>query len=150
MPRRFTLEPLRNLAHDRVDAATQRLATLKAKWQQEETKLGQLRQFDAEYQKRLGEAIRLGMDMTRMRDFQVFIRKLETAMQQQTHEITRAKVAWEEGQRVWLEERRKAKTYDVLKGRHLKAEQHQENRLEQREADEHARKMHSTKKGLDS
>lgn len=149
MPRRFTLEPLRTLAHDRVDAAAQRLALLKAKWQQEEAKLGQLKQFHAEYQKRLGEAIRHGMDMTRMRDFQVFIRKLETAMQQQVQEIARAKTSWEESQRAWLEERRKLKTYDVLKGRHLKAEQQLETRQDQRESDEHARKVHSTKKGLE-
>lgn len=147
MPRRFSLEPLHNLAQDRVEAATQRLAQLKAKWQQEEAKLEQLRQFHAEYQRRLGDAIRQGLDMTRMRDFQVFIRKLDTAMRQQAQEIARAKGVWEEGQRAWLEERRKLKTYDVLKDRHLKAEQHRENRLEQRETDEHARKGHAVKKG---
>lgn len=149
MPRRFTLEPLHNLAHDRVEAATQQLAQLKAKWQQEEAKLHQLSQFHAEYQRRLGEAIQQGLDMTRMRDFQVFIRKLETAMRQQNQEIVRAKALWEDGQRAWFEERRKLKTYDVLKDRHVKAEQHRERRVEQRESDEHARKEHPIKKGFD-
>lgn len=149
MPRRFSLEPLHNLAQDRVEAATQRLAQLKVKWQQEEAKFEQLSQFHVEYQRRLGDAIRQGMDMTRMRDYQVFIRKLETALRQQAQEIARAKATWEEGQRVWLEERRKLKTYDVLKDRHARAEQRREGRLEQRESDEHARKGHGGKKGFE-
>lgn len=149
MARRFTLQPLHALAQDRVEAATQRLAMLKTHWQQQEAKLRQLEQFRGEYQCRLADAIRGGMDMTRMRDFQVFIGKIETAIRQQNAEVARAKQHWEDGQRAWLEERRKLKTYDVLKDRHVKAEQVREGRVEQRELDEHARKGYGGKPSHD-
>lgn len=140
MARRFPLQPLHDLASDRLDAATRRLAQLKQQWQAEEDKLAQLRGFREEYQRRLGEAVAAGMDMTRMRDFHAFIAKIETAIRQQAIEIERCKTAWEQGQRLWLEERRKLKTYDVLRDRHLRAERAKEGRIEQREQDEHARK----------
>jgi flagellar FliJ protein len=140
MAKRFPLQPLHDLANDRLDAATRKLAQLKQRWQAAEDKLAQLRGFREEYQRRLGDAVARGMDMTRMRDFHAFIGKIETAIRQQLIEIERNKSEWEEGQRMWLEERRKLKTYDVLKDRHVRVERARENRIEQREQDEHARK----------
>jgi len=140
MAKRFSLQPLHDLANDRLEVATRRLAQLKQRWQAEEDKLAQLQGFREEYRRRLGEAVSAGLDMTRMRDFHAFIAKIETAIRQQMTEIERSKAEWEQGQRVWLEERRKLKTYDVLKERHLRTERLRENRVEQREQDEHARK----------
>jgi flagellar FliJ protein len=141
MAKRFPLQTLHELATDRLDAATRRLARLKQAWQNEEDKLGQLRGFREEYRRRLGEAIAGGLDMTRMRDFHAFIAKIETAIGQQLREVERRKEEWESGQRQWLEERRKLQTYDVLKERHVRTEQTREGRIEQREQDEHARKL---------
>ena len=150
MAKRFPLQPLHDLATDRLDAATRRLGQLNQRWQAEEDKLAQLRGFREEYHKRLGNAIASGLDMTRMRDFHAFIGKIETAIGQQVIEIARCKAAWEEGQRLWLEEQRKLKTYDVLKERHVRSERAREDRLDQREQDEHARKAASSPTGLDS
>lgn len=140
MAKRFPFQPLHELASDRLEAATRQLAELKRRWQVEEDKLAQLHGFRDEYRKRLGDAIATGMDMSRMRDFHGFLAKIETAIRQQSVEITHCKMAWEEGQRHWLEERRKLQTYDVLKDRHVRAERFREGRIEQREQDEHARK----------
>lgn len=140
MAKRFPLQPLHDLATDRLEAATRRLAQLKKCWEAEEEKLVQLRGFREEYRQRLGHAISAGLDMSRMRDFHAFIGKIETAIGQQNIEIARCKAEWEEGQRAWLEERRKLKTYDVLKERHVRTERSREDRIEQREQDEHARK----------
>jgi flagellar FliJ protein len=140
MARRFPFQPLHDLANDRLEAATRRLAQLKQQWQAQEDKLAQLRGFREEYQRRLAQTVAGGLDMTRMRDFHAFIAKIETAIRQQVIEIERCKTAWEQAQRLWLEERRKLKTYDVLKERHLRTERVREDRIEQREQDEHARK----------
>lgn len=140
MAKRFPLQSLHDLASDRLEAATRRLAQLKQRWQAEEDKLAQLRGFREEYRRRLGETMSSGLDMNRMRDFHAFIGKIETAIAQQGIEIERCKAEWEEGQRAWLEEQRKLKTYNVLKDRHIRAERAKEGRIEQREQDEHARK----------
>lgn len=149
MPRRFPLQPLCDLAGDRVEAATQRLALLKKHWQLQEDKLKQLYLFQDEYRQRLAGALAQGVDMLRMRDFQVFLRKLDTAIRQQIAEVERAKAQWEEGQSAWFEERRKLKTFDVLKQRHLLSENVRDGRIEQREQDEHARNSHSRKRTLE-
>ena len=146
MPTRFQLQPLLDLASDRVETATQRLALLKQQWQLQEDKLKQLQAFQDEYQRRLGSTLAQGADMTRIRDFQVFLHKLEVAIRQQLAEIQRAKARWEEGQQVWLEARRKLKTYDVLKQRHQRGEDYRAGRNEQREQDEHARNSASRKR----
>ncbi len=150
MAKRFPLQPLHDLATDRLEAATRRLAQLKQRWQAEEDKLAQLQGFREEYRKRLGDAIASGLDMTRMRDFHAFIGKIETAIGQQAIEIERSKTEWEAGQRAWMEERRKLKTYDVLKERHARSERSREGRIEQREQDEHARKTAAATAGPDT
>ena len=149
MPRQFSLQPLHDLANSRVEAATRQLAALKQQWQLQEDKLKQLYAFQAEYRQRLHNTLTQGVDMTRIRDFQVFLNKLEIAIRQQQVEIEHARMRWENGQRTWMEERRKLKTYDVLKVRHLSKEAQREGKIEQREQDEHARKNHTLKKTME-
>lgn len=139
MPRRFPLQPLLDLANERVDAATQRLALLKQRWQQQEDKLGQLYAYQDEYRQRLADTLIKGVEMHRMQDFQIFLKKLEFAIRQQKIEVHQAQFNWEESQRTWLEERRKLKTFDILRERHLRGETQHELRLEQRDQDEFAR-----------
>lgn len=140
MPRRFPLQPLYDLAQDAVEAATQRMAILKKHWQLQEDKLKQLQGFQVEYQQRLGQAMRQGLDMAAMRDYQIFLRKIDVAIKQQILEVERGKTQWENGQSAWLEARRKLKTYEVLSRRHQQAQNIIDNRLEQREQDEYARR----------
>lgn len=140
MPRRFPLQPLYDLAQDAVEAATQRMAILKKHWQLQEDKLKQLQGFQVEYQQRLGQAMRQGLDMAAMRDYQIFLRKIDVAIKQQMLEVERGKTQWENGQSAWLEARRKLKTYEVLSQRHQQAQNIIDNRLEQREQDEYARR----------
>lgn len=149
MPRYFSLQPLHDLANNRVEAATRELALLKQQWQLQEDKLKQLHVFQEEYRRRLHSTMMQGVDTARMRDFQVFLHKLDLAIRQQQVEIDHAKMRWESGQRAWMEERRKLKTYDVLKIRHQRKEEVREGRIEQREQDEHARKSHALKKPME-
>ncbi len=146
MPRRFPLQPLLDLANDRVDAATQRLALLKQRWQLQEDKLKQLFTFQAEYRQRLADTLQRGVEMGSVHEFRAFLQKLELAIRQQKLEVQQAKFTWEECQHVWLEERRKLKTFDILKERHQRGETQRENRLEQRDQDEYARNSFSRKR----
>lgn len=139
MPRRFPLQQLLDLAQERVDAAAQRMALLKARWQSQEEKLQQLAAYQEEYRQRLADTLLQGVEMLRIHDFQAFLKKLELAIRQQKLEVQNAQFAWEECQRAWLEERRKLKTFDILRERYLKGESQREYRLDQRDQDEFAR-----------
>ena len=139
MTRRFPLQPLLDLANERADIGAQRLALLKLHWQAQENKLQQLYLGREEYRRRLADTLAAGVEMPRLRDFQVFLQKLEEPIRQQQTAVQQCQLSWEECQRAWLEQRRKQKTFDILKQHHLHAETKRENRLEQREQDEYAR-----------
>ncbi len=139
MPRRFPLQQLLDLANERVNAAAQHLARLKLRGQSQEEKLQQLLAYQDEYRQRLADTLAQGVDISRMQDFHVFLKKLEMAIRQQKIEVQQGQLIWEEGQRAWLEERRKLKTFDILRQRYRQGEAHREYRLEQRDQDEFAR-----------
>lgn len=141
MPRRFAFESLHSLAENRLEAATRRLAQLQQQLKAEEDKLAQLKGFEEEYRRRMAQVMAEGMDVVRMRDYHAFLSRIETAIRHQRAEVERRRMEWEQGRQAWLEERRRLKTYEVLKTRHARAEQVREKRLAQREQDEHVRRQ---------
>ena len=136
MPRRFPLQPLLDLAQDHSDTAARNLHKLKAKWQEAEEKLRQLMAYRDDYRRRLLQATKQGMQATSLKDFQLFLGKLEIAIRHQSEEEVRCKRGWEDGRREWQAKQLKLKAFDTLSQRHLRSEEKREAKLEQREQDE--------------
>ncbi|MDD5328866.1 MAG: flagellar export protein FliJ [Sulfuricella sp.] len=136
MPRRFPLQPLLELAQDHSDAAARDLHKLKAAWQEAEEKLGQLAAYREDYRNRLLQATKVGMQANSLKDFHLFLGKLETAIRHQTEEVARCKKRWDDGKLVWQARQRKLKAFDTLSQRHLRSELKREDKQEQREQDE--------------
>lgn len=140
MPRRFPLQPLLDLAQDHTDAAARNLNLLKAKWNEAEEKLQQLMAYREDYRARLLQTTKLGMQANSLKDFQLFLGKLELAIRQQTEEVERCKRHWEHGRHEWQAQQRKLKAFDTLSQRHQRSEQKREAKQEQREQDELSRR----------
>lgn len=136
MPRRFPLQPLLDLAQNHTDAAARDLHALKVRWQEAEEKLRQLTAYREDYRARLLQTTKLGMQVNALRDFQLFLGKIEVAIRQQTEEVERCKKRWEDGRHEWQAKQRKLKAFDTLSQRHLSSERKREDKLEQREQDE--------------
>lgn len=136
MPRRFPLQPLLELAQNHTDAAARNLGKLKLAWQQSEEKLAQLKAYQDDYRARLIATTKLGMRATALKDYHLFLAKLETAIRQQMEEVARCARRWEDGKMEWQAKQRKMKAFDTLSQRHHRAEIKRENKLEQREQDE--------------
>lgn len=136
MPRRFPLQPLLDLAQNHTDAAARDLCALKIKWQEAEEKLRQLTAYREDYRARLLQTTKQGMQAGSLRDFQLFLGKIEVAIRQQAEEVERCKKRWEDGRHEWQAKQRKLKAFDTLSQRHLSSERKREDRLEQREQDE--------------
>ncbi|MEW5943379.1 MAG: flagellar export protein FliJ [Pseudomonadota bacterium] len=141
MPRRFTLQPLLDLAESRSEKAAKALAALKARWQEAEEKLRQLQQYRESYRERLRQTSGAGMSATAWRDYQAFMNKLDAAIRQQQEEVVRCEDQWKAGQREWLAHRRDVKAFDTLSQRHRRSEAKRAEKAEQREQDEFARKI---------
>ncbi|HUW50931.1 MAG TPA: flagellar export protein FliJ [Sulfuricella sp.] len=150
MPRRFPLQPLLDLAKNHTDAAARNLHTLKVAWQGAEEKLRQLIAYREDYRARLLQATKMGMQANSLKDFQLFLGKLEIAIRQQAEEVARCKKCWEDGRHEWQAKQRKLKAFDTLSQRHQNSERKREDKIEQREQDELSGKKFEQREPKDS
>jgi flagellar FliJ protein len=139
--RRFPLQPLVDLSADRVEAAERRLQALDAERRQAREKLAQVEAYRVEYRDRLQRSLAQGMGVMQVRDFQAFLARLDEACVQQGAEVAAREAAYLEGQKDWLEQRRRKKAFDALSIRHERSEDAREAKLEQRLQDDHAQTM---------
>lgn len=147
MARKFPLQTLLDLAQDHVDAAAKNLQALKVRWHEAEEKLRQLLAYRESYRARLRDSAGSGTSATALRDFQLFMIKLDTAIRLQQDEVARCQARWNAGQQEWLRQRGKLKAYDTLSVRHKRAEEKRDERVEQKELDEFANKQSQRRQG---
>lgn len=141
MAQTFPLQVLFDLASSKVEEEARTLMELKSQWQQAENKLRQLQGYEEEYRNRLHHTAKGGFSVSLLRDYQVFLAKLAAAVQQQEAEVERGKQRWHEQHAVWQAADRQLQAYTVLQSRFQHQRTVKENRLEQKELDEWARKF---------
>lgn len=139
MARKFPLQPLLDLSQNQMDSAAKNLHALKVRWNDAEEKLKQLLAYRESYRERLRDSGSSGTSAMAMRDFQLFLAKLDTAIKLQQDEVARCQARWNAGQQEWLKQRGKLKAFDALSQRHRRAEEKRENQIEQKEQDEFSR-----------
>jgi flagellar protein FliJ len=133
----FTLQPLMNLAQHQSDAATRKLGQLNRQQQDAQGKLDSLKQYRKDYQARLQEASQSGMGPTELRNFQVFINKLDEAISQQQQIVQRSKASTQQGKGEFDTTQRKLKSFDTLQQRHIETQNQVAAKHEQKALDEH-------------
>lgn len=138
MTRKFSLQPLLDLARHRVDTAAKNLLSLKRRWHDAEEQLNQLLAYQESYRTRLRELAAGGTSVMSLRDFHLFMDKLDKAISLQREEIARCQARWEAGQQEWLRQQGRLKAFDTLSARHKRAEGKLELRIEQKAQDEFA------------
>lgn len=141
MARHFHLQPLLDHSRHRLDAADRTLRVLKQQEEEARRRLQELEGFRQEYRERLVHSVTGGMHIHLMRDYHVFLAKIEQAIRHQTEVVREAHGRWEAAHKHWLAERRKVKAYEVLAERHHKRELQRAERRDQRITDEHAAKV---------
>lgn len=141
MARKFPMQTLLELSQNHADAAAKTLLALKVRWHESEEKLRQLLAYRESYRDRLKNLAGSGTSVATLRDFQLFMVKLDSAIKLQQGEVARCQARWNTGQQEWLRQRGKVKAYDALSARHRRAEEKREGRMEQKEQDEFANKQ---------
>lgn len=137
----FPLQPLLELANDRMDEAARQLGRLIASEREGAQKLKLLQDYRAEYVARFTEATRNGIGPEAWRNYRAFIAKLDEAIAAQQGIVDQSKRRTAAGQQAWVEQRNKVKAFDTLQHRHQAAVAHKAAKLEQRQSDEHAAKQ---------
>lgn len=149
MTKPFSLQPLMDLARNRNESATRKLGQLNKLQHDAQNKLEMLQQYRSDYQTRLQESTRNGMNPDELRNFREFIRKIDEAIAQQIQAVEQSKVSTEAGRGEFDSTRRKLKSFDMLQQRHVEAQNKVAAKAEQKALDEHtgrfsARKMLKT------
>lgn len=132
----FPLQSLLDHARHRMDAGERLLLMIKRKEDAARQRLEELEIYRREYQGRLSDTRQGGMSIQMLREFHVFLGKLQTAIQHQSDEVSQLHARWEAAHDNWLSLRRKVKSYEVLADRHSTAETRRLERKEQGQSDE--------------
>lgn len=136
MARRFPLQAPLDYSRHRMEAAERLLRMLKRKEDAARQRLDDLVTYKREYQLRLTGSAGQGMAIHLLRDYHVFLVKLEQAIHHQEEEVAQAHVQWEKAHANWLDQRQKVKAYETLADRHRAESVRQEEKRELRLSDE--------------
>lgn len=134
----FSLQALLDQARHRMEASERLLLMIRHKEEAAKQKLEELNGFRLDYRGRLSGNTQGGMDILLLRDYYAFLAKLEQAIRFQEREVEQQHARWLAAHANWLELRQKVKSYEVLKERHIQAENKRQNIREQRQSDEFA------------
>jgi flagellar protein FliJ len=132
----FPLQSLLDQARHRMEAAERLLLLIRRKEEAAKIKHEELTRYRVEYQTRLSDSSQLGMDIQMLRDYHVFLGKLDLAIRNQAGEVEHMHGRWQAAHESWLELRQKVKSFEVLETRFREAEYRRQDRREQRQIDE--------------
>jgi flagellar protein FliJ len=124
----------------RAQAAADRLTHARDELAQQEARLQQLCDYRADYHQKFHTTLAHGAAIARMTDFQLFLQRLDVAIEQQRQRVKLAEDEAEKCRLEWLQHRIKAKAVDTVVDRYKKKEQAQADRREQKEFDEIAQR----------
>jgi flagellar FliJ protein len=126
------------LAQKEADDAAGKLALVLSRQQQSEQKLNLLLGYRDEYQRRLTSSIQQGIATTELQNFDMFLRKLSDAVEQQRGELQHWQTHVKAAQEIWQQTQRKLKSFGILEQRRQDHLTTKANRHTQKQTDEFA------------
>ena len=132
------LNTLIELASKDSDSAAKKLGQALRMAEDTEKKLNLLLSYREEYAARFQTSMTAGLTAVDYRNFQLFIEKLDAAIEGQQSIVLEAKRQTEIERKSWQECERKRMSYDTLASRAEKQLQQKENKRDQKQNDEYA------------
>jgi flagellar FliJ protein len=129
---------LREIAEQRRDHCTMRLAEATRLVQDAQRKLQLLQEYRREYLARMAAASRAGIHGAGLRNYQMFLGNLDRAIEQQTETVAQTQDDRARVQSTWTSEQRTVHSYGVLHDRQQDHVQSAQRREQQKLQDEFA------------
>lgn len=139
MSRAQRLDSITGIARHRENEAARVMLEHRQRVENHKSRQRQLEGFLREYQQRLQEDARSGVQVAQLQNYQLFIQKLTEAVQRQAREVQRCSSELEARRQQWLEYRQAADSLSKAAQRLQLQEQQESLRREQREADDRPR-----------
>ncbi|MFM1885600.1 MAG: hypothetical protein RL026_757 [Pseudomonadota bacterium] len=138
MTRAERMVPVQRVMQDTERSHAGRLAAARQRVAEGESRLAQLRGYLAEYVNGLSERSRRGLAGTMLRDYQVFLTRLQSAVAQQAGVVAGLQAELGAVTREWQQAAQRAKALDTVVERWRVEERRVVERREQHDTDERA------------
>jgi flagellar FliJ protein len=115
-----------------------------------ESKLRDLQQYHDDYRKGFEDSARAGQNAMRLRDYQLFLMRLETAVRQQEQVVAQARAGVAATTQRWQSAAQRVKAVDSVVDRWQQDEQRRRDRLDQKDTDERASRRTASRTGTES
>ncbi|GLR14540.1 MULTISPECIES: flagellar export protein FliJ [Chitinimonas] len=138
MAKAFQFAFLLELAIDKREDAARAISAALQRLEQARARRAQIEQYREEYRTRLTDTASRGMRIHQWNDFQLFLAKLDTAVEQQLAEEARCEAQLEARKQAWQACEREVKAYETLQDRHQSRETQREAKQDQKLTDEWA------------
>jgi len=136
MQRSKRLEPIRLMAERDERQAAETLGKTRQQLEEQDQRLGQLREYKLEYQHRLVESGRQGMTAPQIISFQNFLNQLELAIEQQRAIVDKLSQTLQQQQALWQQKYLRLKAMETVVNQHLTQEAAVAAKAEQKLIDE--------------
>lgn len=145
MTRTQRIRPVQRIVDDRERELAKAVAQSRQKLADAEGKLGELTRYREDYQRGFQKEAAGGASGLRLRDFRLFLARLDEAIRQQEMIVARSRTDMEAQTRLWHESMRRAKALGLVVDKWRGEEQLAAERQDQRETDERAAGMAARK-----
>lgn len=138
MTRSRRMQPVARLAESRQLDAVRRMGERQQSLDEQLRRLDELNAYRDEYARRFEDGAQSMVGLN-VRDYRLFLSRLNIAIEQQAVEVERARAAFEESRGAWRESRVHRDAVQKAIDRFQVEERHQAERNEQSDNDEHGR-----------
>ena len=140
MTRSKRMQPVKRIADERSRAAAKFYAEARQRLDEQRARLTQLESFRQEYLDQRTASGQGGIDAFRLRDYNAFISRIDTAVQQQREAVVKAESAVEQARSRWREAHGRHRAIGKVVEKIEHEERQAQERKLQKQADEHAQR----------
>jgi len=134
------MQPVAQHARKSADEAARHVAECQRRLEDKQAKIDELLSYRDDYAHGLREKGRSGINAAQVNDYNLFMMRLNKAIDQQLVVLENTRKDLESSKQNWLDKQQRARALDTVVSRYERHERHQQSRREQQENDEHARR----------
>lgn len=150
MVRSKRMESVQRLVDDDASRAAKAFADAKRMLEEQRQRLDQLTTFRQEYRQQLQTSgDHQGIDAHRLRDYRIFLARIDEAIEQQQQIVQRSEQEAAQRRTQWLQVRGRAQALNKVVDRYRSEERQAEDKRHQRQDDELARTLTLARKARD-
>jgi len=135
------MEPVAEAARQQADAAAQSVAECNLVCARMRKQLQELLSYRDDYTNGLHQNGHDGLNATRMKDYRLFLTRLNKAIEQQQAALNSAGARLATSRKIWTEKQQHAKSIAAVISRYQQDEQREHSRRDQQESDAHAQRL---------